>query len=234
MLRFLFIKVREMNVLITGANRGIGLGFVNHYLQQGASVWACYRSDNSSLKAFDHPNLTLIQWDVTSATPPHSELPESLDLLINNAGIYGPSKQAGQTLQKITTENMMQVFEVNCAAPIRVVQTLLPQLTKAQGTIANISSKMGSSSDNSSGSCYAYRAAKAALIISSKSMAIDLAPDHIKVITLHPGWVQTDMTNHTGEIDIATSVRGMSQVITQIADYPVGAFVAYDGIVIPF
>ena len=223
-----------MNILITGANRGIGLGFVNYYLEQGAHVWACYRNDDQSLRAINNPRLKLIQWDVTEANPQQGVLPDSLDLLINNAGIYGPAKQSGQTLQEISAESMMQVFKVDCVAPLGVVQKLLPALITAKGRIANISSKMGSSSDNSSGSCYAYRAAKAALIITSKSMAIDLAEYSIKVITLHPGWVQTDMTNHTGEIDIATSVNGMCHVIDSIDNYPIGAFVAYDGVVIPY
>ena len=248
-----------MNVLITGANRGIGLGFVNHYLELGAHVWACYRNNGDALRAINNPRLQLIQWDVTEPNPQQGQLPDSLDpveglaqshptepnpqqgqlpdsldLLINNAGIYGPAKQSGQTLQTVTAESMMQVFAVDCVAPLGVVQKLLPALISSKGRIANISSKMGSSSDNSSGSCYAYRAAKAALIITSKSMAIDLAEYSIKVITLHPGWVQTDMTNHTGEIDISTSVSGMCRVIDTIDNYPTGAFVAYDGVVIPY
>ena len=223
-----------MNVLITGANRGIGLGFVKHYLQQGWQVWACYRDDNHALNALASENLHLVQWDVTESQPQQGNLPESLDLLINNAGIYGPAKQAGQELCTITSETMMRVFEVNCVGAIQVAQRLRPALAAANGRIANISSKMGSSADNSSGSCYAYRAAKAALIISSKSMAIDLLDEGVKVITLHPGWVQTDMTQQSGEITVSTSVNGMLRVIENIDHYPIGAFVAYDGEAIPY
>ena len=105
---------------------------------------------------------------------------------------------------------------------------------RAGGVVANVSSKMGSSGDNTSGGSYAYRAAKAALVIVSKSMAIDLGPRGVRVITLHPGWVRTDMTDHNGLIDVDQSVGGMARVIECVSDYELGAFVAFDGQVVPF
>jgi len=114
------------------------------------------------------------------------------------------------------------------------MQQLKDRIIKARGTIANISSKMGSSDDNSSGGTYAYRAAKAGLIIISKSMAIDLQPLGVSVITLHPGWVTTDMTHQSGLIDVQTSVAGMTKVIENRTQYELGQFVAFDGKVIPF
>jgi NAD(P)-dependent dehydrogenase (short-subunit alcohol dehydrogenase family) len=118
--------------------------------------------------------------------------------------------------------------------PLRVVQALKDRVAAARGVIANLSSKMGSSSDNSSGGSYAYRAAKAALVIVSKSMAIDLATAGVRVITLHPGWVRTDMTDHGGLVDVPESVAGMASVIARIGDYEPGALVAFDGRVIPY
>jgi len=160
-------------------------------------------------------------------------LPNGIDLLINNAGIYGPG-QDGQELGHITADVMSSVFEVDCVGPLMTVKALKNRVIHASGRIANLSSKMGSSADNSSGGTYAYRAAKAALIIVSKSLAVDLADDGVRVITLHPGWVRTDMTHQTGLVDIEESVAGMTQVIAHIADYPLGAFVAYDGQVVPY
>ena len=93
---------------------------------------------------------------------------------------------------------------------------------------------MGSSSDNTSGGTYAYRAAKAALIIVSKSMAVDLQDEGINVITLHPGWVRTDMVGFTGLIEVSESVEGMISVIDNINDYTPGDLVAFDGSVIPY
>ena len=110
---------------------------------------------------------------------------------------------------------------------------LKKRLITAKGRVANISSKMGSTEDNTSGGCYAYRASKCALILVSKSMAIDLAPYDIRVISLHPGWVKTDMTMNNGLIDVEESVLGMSGVIDDIENYSPGAFVIYDGEVIP-
>ncbi len=223
-----------MNVLITGANRGIGLGFVEHYLDQGHQVWACYRSDLGGLADITSPGLHAVRWDVqedkTTAALAEMDLPDSLDLLINNAGIYG----ANQSFETVTAETMKTVFDIDCLGALRVAQALKSRIEKARGTIANLSSKMGSSDDNSSGGCYAYRAAKAALVIISKSMAIDLAEYGIQVITLHPGWVRTDMTGHGGLIDVTQSIAGMSDVIQRIGEYELGAFVAFDGKVVPY
>ena len=221
-----------MNVVITGANRGLGLGFVNHYLGHGAKVWACFRHDEKPLKLINSNNLFAVQLDVSKPID-SSPFPETIDLLINNAGVYGPNKD-GQNLENITPEQMMNVFNIDCVGPLCVVQSLKDKVIKARGTIANMSSKMGSSADNNSGGTYAYRAAKAALVIVSKSMAVDLKPFGVKVITLHPGWVTTDMTNHTGLIDVETSVAGLTQVISNVTDYELGAFVAFDGQVVPF
>ena len=222
-----------MNVVITGANRGLGLGFVKHYLQQSASVWACCRSDAGELASIGSERLHTVRWDVGSDEHPQGELPESIDLLINNAGIYGPGKD-GQSLNKVTGKAMLEVFNIDCVGPLRVVQLLADRVIAAQGVIANLSSKMGSSSDNSSGGTYAYRAAKAGLVIVSKSMAVDLAPHGVHVITLHPGWVATDMTHNSGLIDVETSVAGMTDVISDARDFAAGEFVAFDGQIVPY
>ncbi len=223
-----------MNVLITGANRGIGLGFVEYYLNQGCQVWGCYRNDLGGLSDITSPDLHTVQWDVQDDKAADElaqmGLPDSLDLLINNAGVYG----ANQSFESVTTETMKTVFDIDCLGALRVAQALKSRIEKASGVIANLSSKMGSSDDNSSGGCYAYRAAKAALVIVSKSMAIDLAEYGIQVITLHPGWVRTDMTGHGGLIDVTQSVSGMASVIQRISEYEPGAFVAFDGKIVPY
>ena len=128
---------------------------------------------------------------------------------------------------------MQKVVDVDCIGPLRVVQRLHKRM--AQGSvIANLSSKMGSSADNSSGGTYAYRAAKAGLVIVSKSMAVDLASVDVHVITLHPGWVRTDMTHQTGLIDVEASVRGMAGVIARAHDFQAGSFVDFNGREVPY
>ena len=222
------------NVLITGANRGLGLGFTQHYLNQGDQVWAGYRDDASTLTNLRNERCYPVQWDVTQplAESQKSNLPEKIDILINNAGIYGD--KGGQNLNNVSSDLLLEVFRVNAVAPIQVIQTVLTQLKKGKAIIANMSSKMGSVADNSSGGVYAYRASKAALCSISKSMAVDLQNDGIRVISLHPGWVQTDMTNQTGLIDVATSIAGLTAVIDNIDDFSPGAFVAYDGTTVPY
>jgi len=222
-----------MNVFITGANRGLGLGFVQHYLAKGDQVWACYRSECETLMDIDTEALHLLQWNVSQDDMPRGALPDTIDLLINNAGIYGSTK-GGQSLDEIAPDDMLEVFNVNCVGPLRVVKYLKDRVIAAQGVIANLSSKMGSSADNSSGGTYAYRASKAALVIVSKSMAVDLQDDGVRVITLHPGWVQTDMTHHSGLIDVKQSVTGMTNVIEHVDNYEAGQFVAFDGKIVPY
>ena len=222
-----------MNVVITGANRGLGLGFVQHYLSKDDEVWACYRTNLDGLADINSDKLHTVQLDVSQDFDGNSkDFPERIDLLINNAGIYGPYGE--QDLDSMTSDAMLDVFNIDCVGPLRVVQQLKSRIIQAGGSIANISSKMGSSGDNGSGGTYAYRAAKAGLIIVSKSMAIDLKPLGVSVITLHPGWVTTDMTHQSGLIDVATSVAGMTDVIRRVDDYALGQFVAFDGKVIPF
>jgi len=227
-----------MNVVITGASRGLGLGFVRHYLGAGHEVWGCFRDAPAGLAAIGNPGLHAVRWDVRHRLSlrgfEDAAFPERVDLLINNAGIYGLPGEDDQSIEDVTDKSMREVFDVDCVGPLRVVQQLLPNLVRGRGVVANVSSKMGSSGDNSSGGSYAYRAAKAALVIVSKSMAIDLGRRGVRVVTLHPGWVRTDMTEHNGLIDVEQSVSGMARVIERVNDYEPGAFVAYDGQVVPF
>ena len=225
-----------MNIIITGASRGLGLGFVRHYQQQDHQIWAVCRQLTDELQALQSDGVQVVYWDVRNETPDAGgdALPDSIDLLINNAGIYGPAKGDGQGLESVAMDGMHEVFDVDCLGSLRVVQHLLPAIKKGGGVVANLSSKMGSSEDNTSGGCYAYRAAKGALVIVSKSMAIDLAGYGVDVITLHPGWVRTDMTGFNGLIDVEQSVAGMTDVIARVDDYESGAFVAFDGVVVPY
>jgi len=229
-----------MNVVITGAARGIGLGFVRYYHGRGDRVWAVCRKLSNDLRSLQEDGVRVVYWDVRKPEPEtgYDSLPSRIDLLINNAGIYGAdggtAVDSDQGLTHVTMTEMHEVFDVDCLGALRVVQHLLPALKHQGSVIANMSSKMGSSEDNTSGGCYAYRAAKCALVIVSKSMAVDLGPAGVKVITLHPGWVRTDMTQHSGLIDVSESVAGLTDVISRIDDYPIGAFVAFDGQQIPY
>ena len=128
-----------------------------------------------------------------------------------------------------------KVFRTNVIAPIKMVEILRSNLVEAgSATVAILSSKMGSMSDNTSGGSYLYRSSKAALNAAGKSLAIDLAEEKIKVVLLHPGWVLTDMGGPNALIDATTSVQGMRRVIQGVTAQSSGEFVAYDGTVIPW
>lgn len=138
---------------------------------------------------------------------------QHVDLLINNAGVYG---ERSQQLPNVSREIMLDVFTVNTLGPLFVTQALFNKglLGGAKrSVVANVTSKMGSIDDNTSGGTYAYRASKAALNICNKSMSLDLEPHNITTALLHPGWVRTDMVNMSGLIDTDECVAGLLRVI---------------------
>jgi NAD(P)-dependent dehydrogenase (short-subunit alcohol dehydrogenase family) len=136
-----------------------------------------------------------------------------VDILINNAGVYG----GRINLDTVTTQDMQDVFQVNTIGPLLTIQQLhkknLLGGANKPTLIANVSSKVGSIDDNKSGGGYAYRASKCALNIVTKSLSIDLASENIVATLLHPGYVQTDMTQGGGIINAEQSVSGMLSVL---------------------
>ena len=228
-------------VLVTGANRGIGLEFVKQYAARGAKVYACCRRPESApelsaLAAASAGHVQIQPLDTTN--PAHiANLravlgAEPLDILINNAGVYGPDDCAfGNT----DVEAWLETFRVNSIAPVKLAEALVDHVARSRRRlIANLSSKMGRIDDNGSGGSYIYRTSKVALNMAVKSMAIDLAPRGITVLSLHPGWVLTEMGGPNAEIDTATSVRGMMKVLDEAKLADSGNFFEYDGARIPW
>lgn len=227
-------------VLITGANRGIGLEFTKQYLEKGRRVFACARNLEQAeqlqqLKTEAQDQLTLVRLDVTDAQS-RTQLSKTLGdqqlhLLINNAGYYGQSNRLGQ----LDEEDWERIFRINVMAPIKLVEILRSNLAEAgAASVAILSSKMGSMKDNTSGGSYLYRSSKAALNAAGKSLALDLAEESTKVVLLHPGWVKTDMGGPNALIDTTTSVQGMRKVIEGLTMEQTGNFFAYDGTVVPW
>ncbi|QUN04438.1 SDR family oxidoreductase [Shewanella yunxiaonensis] len=221
-------------LLITGANRGIGLALTELYLAAGWDVVACCRdpaqADDLLYLISDNPGLEVYQLDVTDydalSDLAHELSDRPIDLLINNAGYYGPN---AVLLGDIPVDEWRKVMEINAIAPIKVTEAFLPNLRLAKGTVANISSKMGSIEDNQSGGGYLYRSSKAALNAASKSLALDLAADGIKAVVLHPGWVRTDMGGPHGLIDADTSAQGIKSLLEQLQPQDSGKFFDYQG-----
>ncbi len=229
-------------VLITGANRGIGLAFAQQYANAGWKVLACTRKldygDGLSGLVAEYPSQVLpYELDVAN----HEQIDRfsdmlsnvSIDLLINNAGIY-PKSGAGE-FGGIDYDAWADSFRVNTMAPLKLVESFSPQITCSElKTIVTITSKMGSVTDNKSGGSYIYRSSKSAVNIVMKSLALDLKSFGITAVLLHPGWVKTDMGGAGGLITAEQSVTGMRKVIDQLTPEDSGCFYTFDGQVVPW
>lgn len=225
-------------VIITGANRGLGLEFCKQYLEEGFKVYACCRSPESAkellnLKQTSGDQLETIPLNVTNSVQisnlKNTLQDEAIDLLINNAGVYGPRVAFGE----VSEQDWMDVFQINTVAPLLLVQALVDLMASA-GKILLMSSKMGSVEDNTSGGSYIYRSTKAALNAVGKSLAHDLADKGIGVAVCHPGWVQTDMGGASGLINTETSIKGLRKVMDRLTLENSGQFFNYDGANIPW
>jgi NAD(P)-dependent dehydrogenase (short-subunit alcohol dehydrogenase family) len=229
-------------VLITGANRGIGLEFVRQYLERGDTVIAAVRDMQraSGLAAMQHRysnalSLTTLdvvdQASIGAAFHVVQSQADRLDVLINNAGIFYSGDRPGT----ITRDRLRNAFEVNTIGPLMVVQTFLPLLRTAGGAkVVNLSSNMGSIENSRGGGSYSYRASKAALNMVSRVLSGDLRAMNIAVIAMNPGWVQTDMGGDGAPLPVDASVRGMIAVIDGLAMSESGSFYQWDGKKLPW
>lgn len=228
-------------VLITGANRGIGLKFVEFYCQHNWQVYATYREEHHALldRTTQYDNLTLLKVDVSSpksiAKMQHSMTGITLNLLINNAGVYGPTDHHFDKTSAEQVSQWQSVLTTNTIAPMMVTEALCKNLQfGAPSKVAFVSSKMACMTDNTSGGSYIYRSSKAALNAVVKSLSVDLVKFDISVITLHPGWVKTRMGGDNALIDTNTSVTGMTKAIDQLTPDNSGQFINYDGAELPW
>lgn len=221
-------------VLVTGASRGIGLQFCKSYLADGNHVVAVCRNSNEEIKHLraDYPELLRVEFceltDLDQIDTLEQRLNSlELDILINNAGVYGP---IDGDIGELDVEDWLDVFLINSIIPAKLTEAFLPMLKRSDSPrVAIISSRMGSIGDNQSGGDYVYRSSKAALNAIGRSLAIDLEPEGIKVVMLHPGWVRTDMGGVNALIDVETSVSGMKAIIDNLQPKQSGSFIAYDG-----
>ena len=227
-------------VLITGSNRGIGLELARQYATQGWRVLACCRHPDQATAlnrlGDKFPNITLHTLDVTRKDQVQNLAADlhdcPIDILFNNAGIYGPDDAAfGNTDEA----RWLECLRTNVIAPMKMMEAFMTHVAASKHKlIAAMSSKMGSMADNGSGGSYIYRSSKAALNAVMKSAAIDLAPRRVKVAILHPGWVQSDMGGPGAEISAAESVGRMREILGTITPENSGTFFDIDGTTIPW
>jgi NAD(P)-dependent dehydrogenase (short-subunit alcohol dehydrogenase family) len=231
----------QKTVLITGANRGLGLEFSRQYAEAGWRVIAACRQPTAALElqklAKEYSSLQVEALDVSdfAQIDALSErlTEETIDVLLNNAGIYGDNAEHG--FGQLDYQAWVHTLAINTLAPIKMAEAFLPQLESSKNKlIANVSSLMGSLTDNTSGGSLLYRSSKAGLNAAMKSLSLDLRPKSIGVLILHPGWVKTDMGGKNALIDVEESVSGMIQQIKAFSLDKTGEFIRYDGSVVPW
>jgi len=216
--------------VITGANRGIGLELTRQAAARGDTVIAVCREPGPDLQALDVRIESGIdvsaQEDVDRLAERLSDT--SIDLLINNAGTL-----SRQSLDNLDFDAIREQFEVNSLGPLRVTATLRPQL-KDGAKVAIVTSRMGSVTDNTSGGHYGYRMSKAAVNMAGVSLARDLRDRDVSVVLLHPGYVDTDMTNHSGDVAPADAAAGLLQRIDELTLQTSGSFRHANGETLPW
>ncbi|WP_300518798.1 SDR family oxidoreductase [Aliiroseovarius sp.] len=213
-----------MTTLITGANRGIGRALHDAYGTRGEEVIGTARSGDGfePLEVSDPASQAALARRLGG---------RGIDLLVCNAGIY-PDK--GMMLEGgFAPEVWAEAFAVNVTGVFLTIQTLLPNLRKAGGKVAILSSIMASSAQ-APGGAYAYRASKAAVLNLGRNLARDLAPERIAVGIYHPGWVRTDMGGEAADIDVTQARDGLMARFDALSPETTGCFESYDGTALPF
>ena len=228
-------------ILVTGANRGLGLGLVKKFLENDEKVICTTRNLSKSKELISckekyNDNLEICELDLLDKESPNilsnflGDKP--IDLFINNAGVIGHS---AQHFKSVSLNHWIDVLKVNLISPLLMTQSIIKNVEKSsEGKIYFISSKVGSIEDNKSGGMYIYRSSKTALNQVVKSLSIDLKPLGISVISLHPGWVRTEMGGPNALISVEESVNGMIDVISNTSIINSGQFINYDGTRLPW
>lgn len=217
-------------ILVTGANRGIGLELVRQYQARGDDVIAVCRATNTGLEA---PGARVIDGVDVSTEAGISRLSAALgdtpiDVLINNAGILRPD-----SLNTVTADNMLAHFRVNTIGPLLVTQALVGNLREGS-RVGIVTSRVGSIEDNSSGNYYGYRTSKTAVNMVGTNLHHDLSPRGIAVLLLHPGHVQTDMTGGSGDTTPEEAATGLIARLDELSLETSGEFKHAEGYDLPW
>lgn len=220
-------------VFISGANRGLGLEFAKQYAADGWQVVATCRDPAKAEALQALPNTETVALEATDpasvAACAAALKGRRIDLLLNNAGIYGSI--VGDEVQRL--ENMdaglwRDILDTNVIAPFMLTRALLPNL--GEGSIVGfLSSELGSIAGNSFGEIYGYRSSKAALNMVGKSLSIDLKPRGIVVVLLHPGWAHTDMGGANAPVNPVDSIAGLRRALAGLTPASSGRFLAWNG-----
>ncbi|WP_109356397.1 SDR family oxidoreductase [Sphingorhabdus sp. EL138] len=218
-------------VLITGANRGIGLEMAKQYADNGWDVIGTAREPEKATELNAINNAKTMQLDAADDDSVASFMnqlgDQPVDLYINNAGIFGP--------QEFDRDGWLELFNVNVVAPVKLANALKDNVAKSNDKkMVVISSQVGSITENDSGEMMYYRSSKAAVNQAWKSLSNQWKDEGLTLTMMHPGWVQTDMGGAHADLTPQESVSGMRQVIDQTSHMQTGSFHDYSGREIPW
>ena len=218
-------------ILITGANRGLGLEFTRQYLSEGYAVIAAARNTGAAhrlrqLERDSTGSLSLVEADVADSASVRRAASNiktpAIDILINCAGVMGGD---GQTIGSIDYHEWMRVLDVNVLGQMRMCEAFLDRVARSdRRLIVTITSGMGSLADNTSGGYIAYRTSKAAVHMAMRTAAIDVKSRGISCVVLNPGWVKTDMGGPNAKLAPEQSVSAMRRVISGLGPTDSGRF----------
>jgi len=236
------------SVLVTGCNRGIGLALVHKLVDKTQHLFATCRNPSEATElqkvAKQHENITVLKLDVTipedialcKDTIASTMGEDGLNCLINNAGQIS---RGG--LEHTTADDMRRLYEINVIGPAMLSQALFPLLQKAsaqcngikpgaqRAAVVNFSSILASLAENATGNTLAYRMSKSALNMLTKNMSLEWKEDNIVVLSVHPGWVQTDMGGPNASVTIEESASGIMKLIEEMGESHNGGFYGWHG-----
>ena len=218
------------NILIIGANRGLGLEFAKQYSNENHNVFATTRNKSESKALNAISKIKVFELDLNSDESLDNFVQQissqKIDILIHNAGIFRDE----QLDEDLDIDSWMNELRINAVIPIILARKLKSNLQMGLSKkIVFISSQMGSIDDNYSGRFYFYRSSKSALNSAAKSLSIDWKEDGISILILHPGWVKTDMGGDNAKLEIPDSISQMIKVINDLNLTNSGSFVNYAG-----
>jgi NAD(P)-dependent dehydrogenase (short-subunit alcohol dehydrogenase family) len=229
------------NILIIGANRGLGLGFVTELLKiPEINIFATYRNAETSKELFElskkHNQLKIHSVDITNDADIKNFKKElsgiAIDYLIINAGIFNDTEA---TIKLVTPSNLMKLFKINSIGSIMILQALLDNVIAGdKKVVMSISSKAGSISSYEKCRRFSYRASKAALNSLMRNASLELEEMGIKILIMSPGWVKTDMGGQNALLEIQESVGGMINVLENEKSLKTGSFLDYQGNNVPW
>ena len=236
-------------ILITGANRGFGLELTRQYLDRGDLVFATARQPDAATElrqlTGQYPDrLHLIALDltdeasITEATQAVQAQTDTLDVLLNNAGVYpegNPDKVDRQRLGQLGSEDALYALRSNAIGPLLVTQALLPLLRASQqGRIVSLSSGLGSLTWKAAGTPYHYSASKAALNMYMRSLAAEVGHQGLISVVVDPGWIRTGMGGESASLAPADSARGILKLTDQLHAEDNGCFLTWQGQPVPW